>query len=143
MYQCIRTLLIFSGAIIILVISSQLPTWTDRILLGSLGVVGFSILVIIIGERLRRLIDGYYTFMRGGAEDGELVYVEGDNELRLYFKRRPHTIYAPSNKTWEDVMPNWARQNKEIIMARIKGQLGKHWSFEDTEHQERILKQKE
>jgi hypothetical protein len=143
MYQSLRNLVLFSGVVSILVFCLQLPTWTDRILLGSLGVVGFSILVIILGERFRRLIDGYYTFIRGGAEDGDLVYVEGNNELRLYFKRRPHTIYVPSNKTWEDVMPNWARQNKEIIIARIKGQLGKHWSFEDTENQERILRQKE
>ena len=143
MYHSLRNLVLFSGVVSILAFCLQLTTWTDRILLGSLGVVGFSILVIFLGERFRRLIDGYYTFIRGGAEDGDLVYVEGNNELRLYFKRRPHTIYVPSNKTWEDVMPNWARQNKEIIIARIKGQLGKHWSFEDTENQERILRQKE
>ena len=143
MYRSVRNLVLLSGVVSILVYCWQWPTWTDRILLGSLGVLGFSIVVMIIGERLRRLIDGYYTFMRGGAEDGDLVYVEGDNELRLYFKRRPHTIYVPSNKTWEDVMPDWARQNQEIIMARIKEQLGKHWSFEDTESQERILSQKE
>jgi len=143
MYQKLRNLALISGVVSILVFSLQWPTWTDRILIGSLGVLGFSIVVIIIGERLRRLIDGYYTFIRGGAEDGDLVYVEGNNELRLYFKRRPHTIYVPSNKTWDDVMPNWARQNKEIIIERIKGQLGKHWSFEDTENQERILRQTE
>jgi len=143
MYHSLRNLVLFSGVVSILAFCLQLTTWTDRILLGSLGVVGFSILVIFLGERFRRLIDGYYTFIRGGAEDGDLVYVEGNNELRLYFKRRPHRIYVPSNKTWEDVMPHWARQNKEIIMARIMGQLGKHWSFEDTENRERILSQKE
>ena len=112
MYQTLRYVILFSGIVSILVFCSQLPTWGDRILVGSLGVVVFSIVIIIMCERVRRLIDGYHTYIKGGADDGDLIYVEGKNQLRLYFKRRPHTIYVPSDKTWEELMPDWARQNQ-------------------------------
>jgi hypothetical protein len=88
------------------------------------------------------MVEGYYTYMSGGAEDGDLVYKERGGTLRFYFKRRPHTIYVPTNVKWVEVMPDWAKQNKEPIMKRIKDQVGKHWMFEDTEKQEHILTQK-
>jgi hypothetical protein len=107
------------------------------------GIIVFTILAALISERVRRVIEGYYTYMSGGAEDGDLVYMQGDKAIRLYFKRRPHTIYVPSNAKWIEVMPEWAKENKDLIVKRIKGQVGKHWSFEDTEKREHILAQKQ
>lgn len=80
--------------------------------------------------------------MSGGAEDGDLIYHEGGGILRFYFRRRSHTIYVPTNSKWREVMPDWAKQDRESIMKRIKSQVGKHWLFEDTEERERILSQK-
>jgi hypothetical protein len=142
MYQRVKNVVIFTGVISIIVLSSHLPTWTERVVLGGGGAIGFTLLAILIGERIRRVIEGYYTYMRGGAEDGDLVYTEGSNTLRLYFKRRAHTIYVPSNVRWREVMPDWAKEKKDLIMKRIKGQVGKHWMFEDTETREHLLPQK-
>ena len=142
MYKKIKNTVILTGVFAIIVVSSRLYTWTDSIVLGGFGIILFLILAVLISERLRRLIEGYYTYMSGGAEDGDLVYREGGNTLRLYFTRRPHTIYVPSNAKWIEVMPEWAKENKKLIMNRIKGQVGKHWSFEDTEKRGHILAQK-
>jgi hypothetical protein len=142
MYRSIKNAVILGGVFVIFVIGTYLPTWSDRLIFwGVVGVV-FIILAILIGERVRRLIEGYYTYMSGGAEDGDLVYKEGDNTLRLYFKRRPHTIYVPSDMKWIEVMPDWAKANKNLIMTRIRGQVGRHWMFEDTEKREHILGQR-
>ena len=100
-----------------------------------------TILVALIGERVRRVIEGYHTYMSGGAEDGDLVYKERDKTLRLYFRRRTHTIYVPSDTKWIEVMPDWAKEQKGSIMQRIRGQVGRHWIFEDTEKRENILTQ--
>jgi hypothetical protein len=143
MYKSIKAVVILIGVFVIVVFSSQLPTWSERVVLGGIGIVGFTILTILVGERVRRVVEGYYTFMRGGAEDGDLVYVERGNALRLYFKRRPHRVYVPSNVMWVEIMPEWAKANKNLIMKRIESQVGKHWMFEDTEKRELILTQKQ
>jgi hypothetical protein len=96
----------------------------------------------VVGERVRRFIEGYYAYMRGGTEDGDLVYVESDHELRLYFRRHPHVIYVPSDGMWVATMPDWAKQKKKIIMQRMRSQVAKHWSFEETESRDRLLAQK-
>jgi hypothetical protein len=142
MYRSIKNAVILAGVFVIFVVGTYLPIWTDRLIFwGVVGVV-FIIVAILVGERLRRLIEGYYTYMSGGAEDGDLVYKEGENTLRLYFKRRPHTIYVPSDMKWTEVMPDWAKGNKNLIMTRIRGQVGRHWMFEDTEKREHILGQR-
>jgi hypothetical protein len=142
MYKTIKNFIILTGVGVIVILSSYLHTWTDRVVLGGFGVIGFIFLAVLVGERVRRLIEGYYTYMTGGAEDGDLVYCEGHNVLRFYFKRGPHTIFVPSNVKWIEMMPDWAKENKDIIMKRIKDQVGKHWMFEDTEKREQILIQK-
>jgi len=118
------------------------PSWTDRLIFWGVGGIGFIILAVLIGERVRRVIEGYYTYMSGGAEDGDLVYKQAGNTLRLYFKRRQHIIYVPSDMKWIEVMPDWAKANKNLIMTRIRSQVGRHWMFEDTEKREHILGQK-
>ena len=115
--------------------------WPDRLAFLALGWIVLTILVVLVGERIRRVIEGYYTYMSGGAEDGDLVYRERAKTLRLYFKRPTHTIYVPSDIKWIEVMPDWAKEQKSSIMKRIRGQVGRHWRFEDTEKREYILTQ--
>ena len=142
MYRSIKNAVILGGVFVIFVLGMYLPTWTDRLIFWGVGGIGFIILAVLIGERVRRVIEGYYTYMSGGAEDGDLVYKQAGNTLRLYFKRRQHIIYVPSDMKWIEVMPDWAKANKNLIMTRIRSQVGRHWMFEDTEKREHILGQK-
>jgi len=129
------------GVFAIVVLSSGLETWGDRIVFGGIGIIVFAILGILISERLRRSVQGFYTYLRGGAEDGDLVYVERGNKLRLYFQRPARTIYVPSDSKWVEMMPDWAKQRRDVIMNRIRGDIGKHWRFVDTDNIDRILTQ--
>ncbi|HKA22651.1 MAG TPA: hypothetical protein VKN18_30545 [Blastocatellia bacterium] len=142
MYRSIKNTVILGGVFVIFVLGMYSPSWTDRLIFWGVGGIGFIILAVLIGERVRRVIEGYYTYMSGGAEDGDLVYKQAGNTLRLYFKRRQHIIYVPSDMKWIEVMPDWAKANKNLIMTRIRSQVGRHWMFEDTEKREHILGQK-
>jgi len=141
MLRLIRSGIALLGVLAIGVFSIQLPTWSERVILGGGSVVIFIIIVTVFFERIRRLIEGYYTYMSGGVEDGDLIYKEGSRTLRFYFKRRSHTIYIPTDKKWLEVMPEWAKQKRAPVVERVKSQIGKHWSVEDTEEPERILSQ--
>jgi hypothetical protein len=141
MHRSIKSAVILAGVFGIIILSRDLPMWPDRLIFLGLGLVVLTILVALIGERVRRVIEGYYTYMSGGAEDGDLVYKERGKTLRLYFKRRTHTIYVPSDTKWMEVMPDWAKEQKGPIIKRIRGQVGRHWMFEDTEKREHILTQ--
>jgi len=141
MFKYIKNIIVLIGALTIITLSYQLPTWPERLVLGGGALIIFIISVVVITERLRRRLEGYYVYMSGGSEDGDLVYREGSGSVRLYFKRRSHTIYVPTDGKWLEVMPDWAKQNKNSIMERVKSQIGKHWSFEATEERERILTQ--
>jgi hypothetical protein len=141
MYRTISIAVILAGVFGIIILSRDLPMWPDRVIFLGLALFFLTILVALIGERVRRVIEGYHTYMSGGAEDGDLVYKERDKMLRLYFKRRTHTIYVPSDTKWTEVMPDWAKEQKRSIMQRIRGQVGRHWMFEDTEKREHILTQ--
>jgi hypothetical protein len=142
MYRATKNAVIFVGIFVIFALSARLSTWSDRIVFGGLGIIVFTIMAALISERIRRMIEGYSTHMSGGAEEGDLVYREGDRTIRLYFKRRPHTIYVPSNDKWREIMPEWARENRDLIIKRIKENIGKHWIFEETEKRDHIMAQK-
>jgi hypothetical protein len=141
MYRSIRNVVILAGVFGLIISSQDLTMWPDRLIFLGLSWIVLTILVVLIGERVRRVIEGYYTYMAGGAEDGDLVYRERGKMLRLYFKRPTHTIYVPSDVKWIEVMPGWAKEQKDSIMKRIRGQVGRHWMFEDTEKREYILTQ--
>jgi hypothetical protein len=141
MFAITRNAIILAGICFILFISWGLPTWIGRIVVAGSGIVVFTVLAVVIGERIRRFTEGYHVKMSGGAEDGDLTYNDGGRTLRLYFKRRTRVIYVPSDPRWVEVMPFWARENKSLIVRKIKQQIGKHWNFEDTEKQEYILRQ--
>lgn len=141
MLRLSKGLVALVGILAICFFSSSLATWPERLIVGGGSIVIFLISTAVIFERIRRFVEGYHTSLSGGADDGDLLYQEGTGRIRFYFKRRSHTVYIPTDKIWLDVMPNWAKQNKEVIIKRVKSQLGRHWSFEDTEKPEHILRQ--
>jgi hypothetical protein len=141
MVGIIRNVVFVTGICYILYFSWGLPTWTERIVLGGSGILVFTVIAVVFTERIRRFTQGFYVKLSGGADDGDLTYNESGRILRLYFKRRIRIIYVPSDPKWLEVMPTWARENKSSIMPKIRGQIGKHWNFEETEKQEYILQQ--
>ena len=141
MYAYMKWFIVLFGILYVIIWSWRLPTWVETIIFGGLGVLLFLLAVAVIGERIRRLIEGYYVYMSGGAEDGDLIYKEGGKTLRLYFKRPTRTIYVPSVTKWMESMPVWAKEGRMSIMNRVKSQVGRHWKFEDTDRQAYILNQ--
>jgi hypothetical protein len=141
LFDLIKRVLLIAGIGYVLYLSWRLPTWPERIVVGGLGTLAITVVAILLIERIRRFTEGYYVKLSGGADDGDLTYYDTGRILRLYFKRRTRMIYVPSDPKWVEVMPMWARENKTSIMLRIKGQIGKHWNFEETEKQEFIVRQ--
>ena len=142
MGNSIRIATIFSGLLGISFLVTYLPTWTERLLLGGVSILVFIVVVVLVSERIRRMVEGYYVYMSGGVEDGDVIYNEAGKILRLYFKRKTRIIYIPSNAKWQEVMPQWAKEKKDFINGRIRKQIGKHWTFEETEKPEYVMSQK-
>ena len=142
MYKTIKNGFLIAGVLVIVVLSLGLPSMAERTVLGGGAVIVFIVIVSLGGEYIRRFLEGYYTYMSGNAEEGELDYKDGKNTIRLYFRRRPRVIYVPTNVKWVELMPDWAKEEKKFIMDRIKAQVGKHWNFQETEDEEQILAQK-
>jgi len=116
-------------------------SFTDRVLFGGVGFLVVFIVALITGERIRRVIEGYYVYMKGGAEDGSVFYNEAGQTIQLYFSRRKRIIYVPAETKWHEVMPAWAKGKKNFITDRIRKQTGRHWSFEETEKREHVMSQ--
>jgi hypothetical protein len=141
MIKRIKVGIILCGVLVIGFLSTYLPRWTDRLFLGGLGILVFVAVVMVVSEWLRRVVEGYYVYMSGGAEDGDLIYNEAGKILRLYFKRKDRIIYVPSNAKWQEVMPQWAKEKRNFITDRIRKQIGRHWVFEETEKPEYVMSQ--
>lgn len=118
----------------------------NRSILFGVGVAVIGIAILVVKERLRRIKEGYYVYKRGGAEDGILVYDEGGKTLSLYFSRKKNTIYVPSDTKWRELMPEWAKEKKGLIMLRVKQRIGNrligsNWSYEESDKQEFLINQ--
>jgi hypothetical protein len=118
----------------------------NRFVLFGVCFVAIGIALLVLKERLRRKKEGYYVYKRGGAEDGILVYDEGGKTLNLYFSRSKDTIYVPSDTKWKELMPEWAKEKKGVIMRRIKLRIGKrligkNWTYEESDKQEYLINQ--
>src|SRR5262245_22043098 len=96
----------------------------NQLLLPGLGFVLLLIVIVIARNRLRRKKTGFHVFKRGGSEDGVLIYKEGERSLQIYFNRLEDIIYIPSAGIWKEIMPDWASQRREEILARIKERVG-------------------
>jgi hypothetical protein len=113
----------------------------NRFILFGLGFIAVAIFIATVKERWRRKNEGYYVFKRGGAENGVVIYDEGGQTLQLYFDRRRDTIYVPSDATWTEIMPSWAKERKHEVVTRIKRRVGKRligksWTYEETDKPE-------
>ena len=105
--------------------------------------------IVLAGVARRKLIrkkQGYSIYKSGGAEDGFVVYGEGEKTVKLYFDRVQDTIYIPSDVKWKEIMPEWAKEKKHEIVARIKKEIGtrligKSWRYEETDREETLLRQ--
>lgn len=103
----------------------------------SIGVPVVATLVLIIlgaiiKEQWRRRREGYFVYLRGGAEAGSVTYNEGGKLLDLYFDRLKRIVYVPSDAKWKSVMPDWAKARKVEIMKRIKKHI-KGWRYEESD----------
>jgi len=59
--------------------------------------------------------------------DGQLRKLIVDGELMA---RAPHALYIPSDSEWQATTPDWARDRKGEIVARVKEELGaKRYQF--------------
>ena len=118
----------------------------NEFLAFSLGLLALIVLAGVVGQRLIRKKQGYSIYKSGGAEDGFIVYGEGGKTVKLYFDRVQDTIYVPSDAKWKEIMPEWAKEKKHEIVARIKKQIGtrligKSWRYEETDREETLLRQ--
>ena len=116
-------------------------------LLPGVGLILLIIVIVIGRNRLRRRRGGFHVYKRGGGEDGVLIYKEGEKSLQIYFNRLEDIIYIPSAGMWKEIMPDWARERRDEILARIRERVGKRligksWKFEETDSSEKLIAQK-
>jgi hypothetical protein len=115
------------------------------LLLAVLGTITLTILGGIVKEQLRRKKEGYFAYTSGGAQEGILIYNEGGKILQLYFSQPKDTIYIPTDPKWKEIMPDWARERKDEIVAKIKKRVGKRligkgWTYEESDREEHLLR---
>jgi hypothetical protein len=103
----------------------------NKLVLGIVFLAALVVVTVFIRERLRRKREGFFVNTRGNADGGDIIYQENGKSLTFYFNRGIRTVYVPSNRTWEELMPDWARTRKAEILERIRNRVGKTWKFED------------
>ena len=99
--------------------------------LSGIIVVILITVIFVMREWLRRRREGYYVVTKGNADGGDLVYHEADRSLTFYFDRGTRTVYVPSNRKWEEQMPEWAKARKLEILENIRKRLGRTWKLEE------------
>ena len=60
-----------------------------------------------------------------GPDGGIVVYIEGEKRLVLLYSREKDVVFVPADSKWKQVMPEWARDRKNEIVARVKQRHGK------------------
>ena len=105
------------------------------------------IVIAIARNRFGKGKEGFHVYKRGGGKDGVLIYNEGEKSIQLYFNRLEDIIYIPSTGMWKEIMPDWAQERRDEILARIKERvgrrlIGKSWKFEETDSRQKIIPQK-
>jgi hypothetical protein len=96
---------------------------------------------LFVFEKVRRAIRGYYVYMTGGVDGGDVRYVENGKEVRLCFTRKDRTIYVPSAVKWNEIMPEWAKPERDEIIARIRKRVSRTWHFKEVNGSENIRAQ--
>jgi hypothetical protein len=114
---------------IILIINLLRPE--NRFVLGAALLVAVALATPLIREWLRRKREGFYVHTKGNADGGDVIYHEDGKALTFYFVRGARTIYVPSNRKWEEGMPEWAKGRRVEIVERVRKRMGNNWTFED------------
>jgi len=112
-------------------LTAYLVRQENKFALGVVVLVGLIVTVPFIREWTRRKREGFYVRTSGSAEGGDVIYDEGGKSLTFYFDRGARRIYIPSDRNWDERMPEWARGRKIEILERISKRMGKHWAFEE------------
>ena len=116
------------GAIIL---TANLFRPENKFFLGAAFLAAVIVVTPLIREWLRRKREGFYVNTKGNADGGEVIYHEDGKSLTFYFDRGARRIYIPSNRKWEEGMPEWARARKVEIVERVRKRMGNNWTFED------------
>ncbi len=96
--------------------------------LGAIVVVVLAIWGSIQRDHQRRIRRGYWVeylspgLIRGGDNQCGIVYHEGKNLVTFYgeARRRDSLIFVPSSSAWGNEVSEWAKGNREAILARIQ-----------------------
>jgi hypothetical protein len=105
----------------------KLWMWHPALLLGF-GVLVGVVAAVFYREHRRCKGEGFYVeylspgLVRDGPDDWGVVYREGENALRFYGKiiaRDRDILHVPSLENWLRIVPEWARDRREIILQRI------------------------
>jgi hypothetical protein len=119
----------------------------NQVLLYGLGFILVMLAIAFVRNTLRRRAEGFRVYKRGGGADGVLIYEEGEKLLQIYFNRLEDIIYIPCANIWKEIMPDWANERRDEILARIKERVGKRligksWKFEETDNPQKVIPQK-
>jgi hypothetical protein len=115
---------------IILIANLLLPE--NRFVLGAALLATVAVATPLLREWLRRKREGFYVNTKGNADGGDVIYNEDGKSLTFYFDRGARTIHIPSNRKWEEAMPEWAKGRKVEILERVRKRMGNNWTFEDS-----------
>src|SRR5689334_938124 len=132
-HKAITTAAVLCGLLATTLVITYSRSLDEGLLFGGLVFFLIFVAALVGGERLRRWIEGYYVYMKGGAEDGSLIYNENGRTVQLYFSRIERVVYVPSDAKWQEVMPSWAKARKDFITSRVRKQTGRHWSFKESD----------
>jgi len=121
---------VISGATILIV---YLLRSESRLVLGGVALLVIMLLIPLIRERSRRKREGFYVNTKGNADGGDVIYHENEKSLTFYFDRVSHIVHVPSNRKWEEEMPEWAKGRKIEILGRITKRMGKQWKYRDRD----------
>ena len=105
----------------------------SRLIFAGLVAIPLLILGAWLNSSQQRKKRGYYVDSSGGAEEGTVIYHEGEHTLDLYFQRYPNIIYVPTDAAWQEQMPDWAKDRKTEIMERIKSHYHIKQPYEETD----------
>jgi len=92
--------------------------------IAAIGIVVW-IIIAVSRNRWRDEREGFRVESYSGPDGGIVVYIEGEKRLVLLYSREKDVVFVPADSKWKQVMPEWARDRKNEIVARVKQRHGK------------------
>ena len=127
------------------IVFRRLTSYESHLQGGVAAIGAISIMVVIVvataRQRWRDEKEGYRVDASGGAEGAIVVYHEENRSVSLLYSREKDTVFVPSDSKWKQIMPEWARERKDEIVARImqrhgKRLIGKPIAYEESDSNE-------